>query len=75
VFCRQSVTIVPDSGIYRFRLGRLLESRGHLDEARRQLDRAAELGFNPEQAGFKAAVEAEQSQTSNSGPLLKGSAA
>lgn len=44
LFCRQSVTIAPDTGLYRHRLGCLLQDTGRADEASQQLNRAIELG-------------------------------
>lgn len=44
VLCRESTTIDPDNGLYRYRLGKLyLQTRDH-DKAREQLKMAAELG-------------------------------
>lgn len=44
-FCRQSVALAPDNGLYRLRLARLLVKARHLEEALEHFLRAGELGY------------------------------
>jgi tetratricopeptide (TPR) repeat protein len=57
LFCRQSVEIAPENGLYHLRLGRVLQRHGRLQEAQEALQRAAALGQ-------VAAVEALRGLTS-----------
>jgi tetratricopeptide (TPR) repeat protein len=43
-FCRQSVEIVPDNGLYRQRLGKIYLKQGLLSDARNEFEKAEELG-------------------------------
>jgi len=44
LFCRQSVEIAPENGIYRYRLARRYLAENRLKEAQRQFEKAAGLG-------------------------------
>jgi len=46
IFCRQSVEIAPDNGLFRYRLGQLLAKTGALEEALRELETAQQLGHD-----------------------------
>jgi tetratricopeptide (TPR) repeat protein len=43
-FCRQSVEISPENGLFRQRLGRVYHKHGFLDDAVREFEKAEELG-------------------------------
>jgi tetratricopeptide (TPR) repeat protein len=45
-FSRQSVALAPGNGLYRFRLAQLCQKNGHIDEALREFEQAAELGYD-----------------------------
>ena len=45
MFCRESVGLAPDNGLFRFRLGRLYSSQNRLEEALREFEKAQELGY------------------------------
>ncbi len=42
--CEQSVTISPEIGLFRYRLGRLYLRQNRQDEALKELQAAADLG-------------------------------
>ena len=46
VFCRQSVEIAPENGLFRYRLGQLLTKKGLLEEALREFETAHQLGYD-----------------------------
>lgn len=46
LFCRQSVEIAPDNGLYRYRLARRHLAENRLKEAQHQFEKAARLGFD-----------------------------
>jgi tetratricopeptide (TPR) repeat protein len=48
-FCRHSVDIAPDNGLFRHRLGRLYLGQNRLPEALEQFESAAELGYASEE--------------------------
>jgi tetratricopeptide (TPR) repeat protein len=50
LFCRQSIDIAPGNGLYRRRLGDLLLQEDRLAEALEQYRKAAELGFDANDA-------------------------
>jgi tetratricopeptide (TPR) repeat protein len=67
LFCRQSVSIAPENGLYQFRLGKLLTSRGLYEEARQALENASDLGYDdPRQlAGVGPETEADRDDPLN----------
>jgi tetratricopeptide (TPR) repeat protein len=46
IFCQQSVEIVPDNGLFRYRYGQLLAKKGLLEEALREFETAQKLGHD-----------------------------
>lgn len=46
VFCRQSVEIAPENGLFRYRLGELLAKKGSLEEALQEFEAAQRLGHD-----------------------------
>ena len=46
VFCRQSIEIDPQNGLFRYRLGQLLVKKGALEEALREFETAQQLGHD-----------------------------
>ncbi len=46
VFCKQSVDIEPENGLFRYRLGQLLTKKGALEEALREFEAAQQLGHD-----------------------------
>lgn len=49
LFCRQSVDLAPENGLYRFRLGELYLQENRLEEALAQFEKAAGLGHPSEE--------------------------
>lgn len=47
-FCRHSIDLAPDNGLFRFRLGRLYERAGRLSEAMDAFLEAADRGYDAE---------------------------
>jgi tetratricopeptide (TPR) repeat protein len=45
-FSRQSVALAPGNGLYRFRLAQLYKKNGHMNEALREFEQAAERGYD-----------------------------
>ncbi|MBU1398246.1 MAG: tetratricopeptide repeat protein [Proteobacteria bacterium] len=43
-FCRQSVEISPDNGLFRQRLGKIYHKHGLLGDAMKEFEKAEELG-------------------------------
>lgn len=56
VLCEQSIRLVPDSGLFRHRLGNILLSRGRLDDALATFESAMALGHDS-QAEIEAIQE------------------
>jgi Flp pilus assembly protein TadD/GGDEF domain-containing protein len=46
LFCRQSVEIAPENGLFRYRLARRYLSENRLKEARHHFEKAANLGYD-----------------------------
>ncbi len=46
IFCQQSVDILPDNGLFRYRLGSLYLKRNMLEDALKQFQKAEDLGHN-----------------------------
>ncbi len=46
VFCRQSVEIAPENGLFRYRLAQLLAKKGSLEEALKEFETAQQLGHD-----------------------------
>ena len=46
IFCRQSVDIAPENGLFRYRLGQLLVKKGLLEEALKEFETARQLGHD-----------------------------
>lgn len=57
-FCRQSVEIAPDNGLFRQRLGMVYLKHGLLSDARNEFEKAEELGF--ESAQYINEIRAER---------------
>ncbi|MCP4349628.1 MAG: tetratricopeptide repeat protein [Desulfobacterales bacterium] len=49
VFCKHSVELAPDNGLYRNRLGRLYLKQNRLDDALKEFIRASQLGYDSRQ--------------------------
>jgi tetratricopeptide (TPR) repeat protein len=49
VFCEQSVAISPNNGLFRHRLGFLYLQQDRLEEALKEFEKAAELGYESNQ--------------------------
>lgn len=75
LFCRQSVAIAPETGLYRHRLGCLLKDEGRDEEAMKQLGRAAELGFDADRVGLWTLPDAATNRNPESRKVLKDTAA
>jgi tetratricopeptide (TPR) repeat protein len=46
VFCRESVGLAPESGLFRYRLGRLYFNLDRFDDALREFKKAEQLGYD-----------------------------
>ncbi|MCP3954717.1 MAG: tetratricopeptide repeat protein [Desulfobacterales bacterium] len=46
IFCRQSVEIAPENGLFHFRLAQLLAKKGSLEEALKEFETAQQLGHD-----------------------------
>jgi tetratricopeptide (TPR) repeat protein len=46
MFCRESVGLVPDNGLFRYRLGRLYADQNRFEDALREFQKAQELGYD-----------------------------
>jgi len=46
VFCRESVGLAPENGLFRYRLGRLYFNLDRLDDALREFKKAEQLGYD-----------------------------
>lgn len=46
MFCRESVKLVPDNALFRYRLGRLYSNHNRLDEALNEFQQAQKLGYD-----------------------------
>ncbi len=46
LFCKQSVEIAPENGLFRQRLGRLYFNKDRLQDAMKEFQKATELGFD-----------------------------
>ncbi len=46
VFCKHSVELAPDNGLYRHRLGRLYLKQNRLDDALKEFIKASQLGYD-----------------------------
>jgi tetratricopeptide (TPR) repeat protein len=55
LFCKQSVDIAPENGLFRHRLGRLYLKENRLEDAHTQFKEAAKLGYDSRQ--FIAQIE------------------
>ena len=75
LFCRQSVAIAPETGLYRHRLGCLLKDVGRDEEAMKQLGRAVELGFDADRVGLWTIPDATTGRNSKTRKVLKDTAA
>lgn len=62
MFCRESVGLVPDNALFRYRLGQLYSNQNRLDEALSEFEQAQELGHDAEDdiKRIKAALEAQK---------------
>jgi tetratricopeptide (TPR) repeat protein len=46
MFCRESVGLAPDNGLFRYRLGRLYSSQNRFADALREFKKAHQLGYD-----------------------------
>ena len=46
MFCRESVGLSPENGLFRYRLGRLYFKQNRLDDALKEYDKANQLGYD-----------------------------
>ena len=46
MFCRESVELVPDNALFRYRLGRLYSNQNRLDDALSEFRQAQKLGYD-----------------------------
>lgn len=46
MFCRESVGLAPDNGLFRYRLGRLYSSQNRFEDALREFKKAHQLGYD-----------------------------
>jgi tetratricopeptide (TPR) repeat protein len=62
MFCRESVGLVPDNALFRYRLGQLYSNQNLLDEALSEFEVAQKLGYDAEDDinRIKAALEAQK---------------
>ena len=49
IFCRESVDLAPNNGLFRYRLGRLYADQNHLEDALKEFQKAQELGYDAAQ--------------------------
>ena len=57
MFCRESVGLAPDNGLFRYRLGRLYVKQNRLDQALKEFHKAQELGHDAAEDIQKATAE------------------
>ena len=65
MFCRQSVDIEPDNGLFRNRLGVLLLKQNCFEDARKTFEKATELGHDSTEQIKKMERENEECHTEN----------
>ena len=46
MFCRESVGLAPDNGLFRYRLGRLYSSQNRFEDALKEFKKAEQLGYD-----------------------------
>ena len=46
MFCRESVGLAPDNGLFRYRLGRLYSNQGRFEDALKEFKKAEQFGYD-----------------------------
>lgn len=68
MFCRESVALAPENGLFRYRLGRLYHRQNRFDDAIKELKKAKRLGYADADANeLIEAIQNQRDQKSQSG--------
>ena len=74
IFCKQSVDIAPENGLYHHRLAHLYVREGQLDQALETFERARELGHDAKEGLEKVRqmIEDQKAEAQKEGPQPDG---